>query len=259
MSDLLASSWAKFHWAHKHLDAFQAAVSRSFDPNTHAVSVNVDVKVSGDTAVAIAKTASVPFVRDDCGLALGDVLQNFRAALDHLAWDLVKAGTDPRPRRPQDVYFPVAKSFASWRDGVDRKLPGVHPEQRTFIRRYQPYRRGVAARAIRRLRDLSDRDKHRVVVPVAMNFSPHLNAEVESNWTVTGLRYLVTRPTCLKVNTPLVRVDLARPQGGAPDCHVQMKGEFMVYPALPGGYPTTALGEIRDTVLEILTEFDKRL
>jgi hypothetical protein len=259
MSDLLASSWAKFHWAHKHLDAFQGAVSRSFDPNTHAVSIDVDVEISGDTAVAIAKTTSVPIVREDCGLALGDVVQNFRAALDHLAWDLVKAGADPRPRRPQDVYFPVAKSFASWRGSVDRKLPGVPGPQRAIIRRYQPYRRGVAARGIRRLRDLSDRDKHRVMVPVAMNFSPHLNASVESNWTVAGLRYLVTRPSRLKVNTPLVRIDLARPPGGAQDCHVQVNGEFSVYPALPGGYPTTALGEIRDTVLEILTEFDRLL
>src|SRR5947208_2801295 len=144
-SSPLQSSWSKFHWAQKHLGAVNAALQRSFDPQTHSVSVKVEVKVTADTAVAIARVGSVPIVRDDCGLTLGDTLQNFRAALDHLAWDLVKIGAIPNPKRPQDIYFPMAKNFSNWRTDLDRKLPGVPKEQRAIIRRYQPYRRGIGA------------------------------------------------------------------------------------------------------------------
>jgi hypothetical protein len=241
------------------LQALDRALQRSFDPQTHPVSVKVEVQVTGDAAVALVRVATVPLVRDDCGLTLGDVLQNFRAALDHLAWDLVKIGATPKPAYPQGIYFPMAPSHKSFSKTINTKLPGVPKGQRAVVRRYQPYRRGMGPQAVRRLRDLSDHDKHRVVVPVTRNVSPHLNIAVESNWLVTSLRYLVTKPIRLKVNTPLMRIDLARPRGLAADCQVGVNGQFPVYPALPHGAPSTALMDIRDTVLEILNEFDAML
>ncbi len=255
-STLLQSSWSKFHWAQQHLNSLNAALERSFDPKTHSVSVKVEVEVTGDTAIAVVRVASVPIVRDDCGLSLGDTLQNFRAALDHLAWDLVKAGTAPNPKRPQDIYFPMATSFANWKRDLDRKLPGVPDEQRAIIRRYQPYRRGPGPRAVRLLRNLSDHDKHRVVVPVTRNTFPSVALLVEPNWVISALDRLITRPTRLEVETPLVRIELVRPQGFAGNCQVKVNGEFPVYPALPGGKPMAALGEVRNTVFEIMSEFD---
>ena len=252
----LQSSWSKFNWAQKHLAAFDSALQRSFDPQRHAVSVKAEIKVSGDTAEAIVRVASIPIVRDDCGLTLGDALQNFRATLDHLAWDLVKLGSIPRPKRPQDIYFPMAKSFQTWKGRVDDWLPGVPPKQRATIRRYQPYRRGPQSRAMRLLRDLSDHDKHRVMVPIAMNTQPNPSFTVQSHWTVSTLHYLVNRPMRLKVNTPLARIDLVRPRGFTGGCDVNVNGQFSVYPALPGGQPASRLGEIRETVFEILSEFD---
>jgi len=252
----LASSWAKFNWAQQHLQALDRAFQRSFDPDTHPVSVKVEVQVTGNTAVAEVRVATVPLVRDDCGLTLGDVLQNFRAALDHLAWDLVKIGATPKPAYPQGIYFPMAPSFRKFSNGLNTKLPGVPQSHRAVVRRYQPYRRGNGPKAMRRLRDLSDHDKHRVVVPVTRNVSPDLNLAVQSNWTVTDLRYLVRRPTRLKVNTPVMHIELSRPTGAAANCEVGVNGQFPVYPALPDGAPPSALMDMRNTVLEILTEFD---
>jgi hypothetical protein len=98
-----------------------------------------------------------------------------------------------------------------------------------------------------------------VVVPVTRNVSPHLNIGVQSNWVVTSYQYLITKPTRLKVNTPLMRIELVRPPGLATNPQVGANGQFPVYPALPGGAPPSALLDIRNTVLEILTEFDTLL
>lgn len=261
-NDLLASSWTKFHWAEKHLVSLDRTLNRSFNPNTHPVSVKTEVKVSGDAAVALVRVAHVYLVGTDCGLKLGDVLQNFRAALDHLAWDLVRAGATPRPPRPDQIYFPMLRNYASWKNRIDNMLPGVPDEQRAVIRRYQPYGRGPGAKAIRLLRNFSDGDKHRVMVPVTRNALPSLYFNARSTWRVRDVKPFVTRPTRLKVNTPLWRVELERPPsytGYAGDCQVDVDGEFPVLPTLPRAQPMTVLGEIRNTVLEILTEFDARL
>jgi len=240
-------------------------LQRSFDPKTHPVPIKADIEITGDAAVAMVHPASVPLVRDDCGLTLGDVVQNFRASLDHLAWDLVwdqvKAAGAPRPKRPQDIYFPMAKNFKTWTTGVNAKLPGVPDDQRAVIRRYQPYRRGRGPRAMRWLRDLSDRDKHRVTVPVARSMLPQPYAGVESNWRVSFLQFLVKRPVVnLTIKTPLLRIDLVRPPGVTGDCHVNVQGEFPVQPALRRGRPVmVVMVDIRDTVLEILTTFDEML
>ncbi|HUY57300.1 MAG TPA: hypothetical protein VMV12_05680 [Candidatus Micrarchaeaceae archaeon] len=255
-STILDSSWTKFHWAQKHLYAFDRALQRVFHPNPYPISIKTEVNVRGDTAIAFARVAAVPLMSKECSTTLGDTLQNFRAALDHLAWDLVKIGGTPRPKRPDLIYFPLARRFNSWRGSIDTKLPGVANDHRAIIRTYQPYGRKPGQKAVRRLRDLSDGDKHRVLVPIAMNVHPRLIARVETNWVVTRQDYLVVKPTRLKVNTPLLRIHLVRPQGSGGDCEVDVNGEFPVYPALPGGAPVAALGEIRDTVFEILKRFD---
>lgn len=258
-NDLLASSWAKFHWAEKHLASLDATLQRSFDPKTHPVSVKADIEISGDTAVAVVRVASVYLVGTDCGLALGDALQNFRAALDHLAWDLVRVGATPNPNSPHRIYFPMVRNFGEWTSRVDALLPGVPEEQRAVIRRYQPYRRGPGPKSIRLLRNLSDHDKHRVTVPVTRNTLRSLNLSVQSNWAIRQFEQLIKGPTSLKVNTPLVRIQTARPPGADSDCEVNVDGEFPVYPSLPRGEPMTVLGEMRNTVLEILTKFDALL
>src|SRR4051794_3018961 len=105
--DPLASAWAKYHWASKHMKRVETAFERAFDQELYPFSVKTEVETLGDEATALARVDRLPVIAGDFGLALGDVIQNFRAALDHLAWGLVKFGHEPRPRRPQDVYFPM--------------------------------------------------------------------------------------------------------------------------------------------------------
>jgi hypothetical protein len=106
------------------------------------------------------------------GVVLGDVLHNFRSALDHLVWQLVLlSGKKGSPENQ----FPICDRGATYwsikKDGTpstrDRCLKNVAEEYRAIIDFYQPYRTRHLARnrieAFAGLRDLSNYDKHRLV------------------------------------------------------------------------------------------------
>jgi hypothetical protein len=255
--DPLATAWAKFNWASKHMDAVDAALTRTLDPNKHPVTMNT--KIEGDPplgATATLYVTSLPRIRADCGLTLGDVIHNFRSSLDHLAWALVKIGSNPRPKAPEQVYFPMARSYKRWTERIDLWLPGVPSEYRAVIRRYQPYRRGNHSKAVRWLQRLSNTDKHRVLLPTVIN-AHEVNVRVTSNWVLHSFERLAPPRRAIHVGTPLVRVGIL---GGAGACQVQMDSEVAMLPSLGYGVPIgEMLPTIREVVLEILGTFDKLL
>lgn len=255
-ADPLGSAWHKYHWASKHMDAVAAAIERSVDPNAHPVTVNVNVEPPNGN-IAVVRVTRLPNIRTDYGLTLGDTIQNFRAALDHLAWGLVKVGSDPRPAKPKRVYFPMAESGQSFKGQVNEWLPGVPGDYRAIIRRYQPYRRGERPKAVRWLRGLSNRDKHRILIPAVMSLGG-ANLRVITNWPIQGMDQLVEGRRALNVGTPLVRATLVPILGT--DCQVQVQGNIACFPSLGYGVPVgDALNLIRSTVLEILSTFDELL
>jgi hypothetical protein len=254
--DPLASAWAKFNWANHHMKAVDAALSRALDTDKHPVSVNTEIEGNADGAIATLRIASLPRIRADCGLTLGDVAHNFRSALDHLAWALVKLGSDPQPAEPNQVYFPMAPSYKRWQAKIDKWLPGVPEPYRTVIRRYQPYRRGDRAKAIRWLQRLSNTDKHRVLLPTVIN-AHVINVNVTSNWVMNSIEHLAPPRRAIHVGTPLIRVGLLR---GAGDCQVHMDSKFATLPSLGYGVATgEMLVLIRETVFEILGTFDAEI
>jgi hypothetical protein len=251
--DPMSSAWAKYHWASKHMEAVAAAIQRSVDPNTHPVAAEINIEPPGGN-IAVVRVTKLPNIRTDYGLALGDTIQNFRAALDHLAWGLVKVGTDPRPAKPKRVYFPMAASSKSFRGQVEEWLPGVPADYRAIIRRYQPYGRGEPSKALRWLRNLSDRDKHRVLIPAVMSLGG-TNLQVVTNWPIGGINQLLQGRRALNIGTPLLRVTLVPILGT--DCQVQVHGNLACFPSLGYGMPVgDALTLIRSTVFEILSTFD---
>ncbi|MGQ0549823.1 MAG: hypothetical protein ACT4PY_09190 [Armatimonadota bacterium] len=91
-------------------------------------------------------------------------MTNFRAALDYVAWQLVKAGTTPTPPHPERIYFPIHETEAGFDGNVNQRLPGVDTQLRAYVEYYQPYRQrpnDPASDPLAILADLSRRDKHR--------------------------------------------------------------------------------------------------
>jgi hypothetical protein len=254
---ILESSWHKFHWAEQHMQALDTHFARVLDPKTEPVAVDSYVEVGGDGARVRLVVAKVPAIQTDAALIVGDAVQNFRAALDHLAWDLVRIGSQPHPKDPRQIYFPMAKNAESFGQMLSQRLPGVPKSHWTIARRYQPYRSGERAKAMRWLRHLSDVDKHRVMTPLAMNAS-HVNMTITSDWPLVDCAYTLVRPKPLKVGTELAQAVLRRVGAGNPQVNVQ--GNLPIYPALSYRRPLgEVLSAIARTVRDVLTEFDNVL
>jgi hypothetical protein len=248
----LASSWAKFHRAGTHLDALNAALGRiANDPEA----VTVERQFEGREASLVV--TRVPDMRET-GLIMGDAVNCLRAALDHLVWDLVQMGTHPAltPQQAKQVQFPFAGNLTEFRNQRERRAPGVSDAEWLLIRRYQPYRRDDRGQALRRLRDLSDTDKHRYIYPTfiaPVDFRGTIgliNCAADAIW-----QRRPQRP--LNVGVKLVRIRLV---DVGPDHDVQIESQLTLQPSIGRAVALgPALGAIRETVLDVLSRFEARL
>jgi hypothetical protein len=140
-------------------------------------------------------------------LILGDALQNFRSALDHVAWRLAghgRQGATPRSR----ARFPIVNSSVAFRRAeVQDAMSQIDVTHIEMIERLQPYRQiftNDVLHPLAALRTMSNRDKYRLLhvalVPADLEISisavPQgcrvialdLNAEAVTKPAVAGLR-----------------------------------------------------------------------
>jgi hypothetical protein len=100
-------------------------------------------------------------------IVIGEIIHNLRSALDHLAWQLVKANGE-KPDR--DTGFPIffdnpfadnasEKSLERW----ERMTRGMHADDIAILKAFQPYNAGDRANPLLILNSLSNRDKHREI------------------------------------------------------------------------------------------------
>jgi hypothetical protein len=141
------------------------------------------------------------------GLILGDAVNNFRAALDHVAWRLAehgRQGATPRSR----ARFPIVNSSAAFRraevQDAMRQIDVTHVE---MIERLQPYRQiftNDVLHPLAALRAMSNRDRYRLLdvvlnpadLEISVSGVPQgcrvialdLNAEAVAKPPVAGLR-----------------------------------------------------------------------
>jgi hypothetical protein len=112
---------------------------------------------------------------DVFGLLIGDYVNNLRAALDQLAWQLVivanKRKVKPTDRR--DIYFPIVEAGAHPRDYWNLSpLRYFSVEQGSFFEGFQPYRRTDFPKALPTLNAFWNADKHRLINPVEVRLTP---------------------------------------------------------------------------------------
>jgi hypothetical protein len=200
------------------------------------------------------------------GLIVGDYVQNLRAALDHLAFEMVRRGSKWSRAVERVVQFPIYsignsrkprnKGPLTFANQVGKKVPGIPTDQRALIDRYQPYHRGKWHLAT--LAELSNQDKHRVITPVAL-FATNLQRRHLGVTKGTILDWNILLPEGRPVNqrTPLFEVI-----GSAPDAQVEMYTDLTTHVAFrerPGRYHRPrALEEIGEVVAEIVGESARR-
>ena len=111
---------------------------------------------------------------------IGDIAQNLRSALDHLAWHLVKTSPVTPKAKDRDIYFPIFETASEYDAGKMRKIQGMTDAAIKAIDSIQPYYtphspgpgigQGVQ---LFWLHEINKLDKHRLLVPIWTNMVSH--------------------------------------------------------------------------------------
>jgi hypothetical protein len=171
MADPFDSAWLKWGWAVAHAQALERDIS------AYTLDTKVDLPYTTRTEydakrhAVLLRVETIDPLPIRWGLRIGDVANNFRAALDHLAWALVQRGRNAgklTQAQKRNIYFPIAFSRTDFNSALG-KLPGIRRADRAIIRRYQPYLRGksnVWRHCLTPLPRLTADDKHKEIRPV---------------------------------------------------------------------------------------------
>jgi hypothetical protein len=195
---VLRSAWVKWARGVEHQKAF-AREMREFDLDNSYEYAQWDNyrNLGDDPLVRFYWTLRVkkPYP-ERWSLLLGDVVTDFRAALDHAMYDAVLAHSGA-PERPQDIEFPIYPTNAKgFRDRKRKLAPLIALEVWEMVEMIQPFHGGDVAHTspLEILRWLSNVDKHRQVhvigrtaVDVApMEVSAEVPIEIVHQWRKEG-------------------------------------------------------------------------
>ncbi len=173
MDDLFESAWLKWAWAVVNANVLADNVNAlANQPNLSTpIAMRQDYDAKCHCIILSVVDFQSPFPDNLWGLILGDVVQNFRSALDHVAWALVKLGRAKNltDRQERQIYFPITSSPAAFRNAVPLRLPGVRRADLAKIRACQPYlkgKRNLSRHVVWVVGELSRLDKHRTIQPI---------------------------------------------------------------------------------------------
>jgi hypothetical protein len=183
----LRSAELKLNRAREHVTLLEGELKAWH--KRHPQPLTLDFKADPDPQVIpmIVKTIEDPDPL--MSLIVGDALNNFRAALDHIAWQLVVHGGKPPsdPAAEEAVKFPILIGPSKKGLPADQyfsqvcasgALPGIDSVHETIVRQHQPYQRGDLAEShpLALLQRFNNVDKHRGIhlvlfSPIQMGFS----------------------------------------------------------------------------------------
>jgi hypothetical protein len=158
----LSAAYTKLGHSKKHLDTLWGEIV----PFLKAHGAPITDERDG-TSLKV-KTPVLPAIPEHFSLILGDAVQNMRAALDYLIYQLAKLD-DPGVDHEKITMFPVFSDPGEFRRNGVRRIRMLSPDHQARIEALQPYKRGnrAARHPLARLIDLSDHDKHRLLVATA--------------------------------------------------------------------------------------------
>jgi hypothetical protein len=167
---------AKVTWAKKHLEKLE----NSLKPYPQRGSDFVRFEDDGAKRERSYYLVKLPDIPPDVPLIAGDILQNLRSSIDHVAYHLVQVGGGTATR---NTYFPIAQTSAKYYAPRCReKIKGARPEAVKYLDSFQPYKDGT--HLLWELHELNNLDKHRLLLTacstnIAHSMSPSEKAEIE--------------------------------------------------------------------------------
>lgn len=133
------SLWPHLKWAHARQLASQ--FTQSVELYSTSTTKGLTAQFSGDRRTVtfcarIAHTAPVY----EWSLLIGDIVHNYRSALDALAWEAAHLdGRRPHTRHEKQIYFPICTSRSMWTKQVNGPLSSVPPDILERFHSVQPY------------------------------------------------------------------------------------------------------------------------
>jgi hypothetical protein len=220
MSHPLRGCRAKLDRAYEHLEAFEPEF---FAATKQGIPITFRSEFDSQTQTVSIKIADVPEIPDRWMLIAADALQNFRAALNHLAWELAILGLRRCDETREPIWrteFPIATEPEKFRADT---IADLHPLHQAMIKGFQPYHRGNLAPVypLARLQRLTNTDKHRTlqlgfIAPIESTIGLYTAYDC----TVTHSHYFVL--DALRVGAEYARHDVI-PTGSNPTIHEQPK------------------------------------
>jgi len=151
--------FAKAERAIEHIDNLGNVLLKAF-PGGRRQPYGIRFEDDLNTLERTYYVVSVPDVPLEVTLIVGDVLQNLRSSLDHLACHLIRKG---KGTVTTQSCFPIAGEAAKYVPSFfDRKIEGMRQEAKDAIHAIKPYKGGNDA--LWRIHELNKIDKHRLLL-----------------------------------------------------------------------------------------------
>lgn len=143
--------------AEEHMTELERQCAIIFEKHANAVAFDLDPNPPHRVINIVGPSETFAGMR--LGTLTGEICYNLRTALDYLVFELAKLDTGT----PQNgTQFPIMDAQKDFVGRGNAMLNGVNPAHVACIERLQPYNGCDWAR---RLRDLSNADKHRHLIP----------------------------------------------------------------------------------------------
>jgi hypothetical protein len=157
----------KIERAKQHIVDLEGTLRAFYDSKPYKVGAKHDTQ----TRKLIYYVASVEDTPPRIALVAGDALQNLRAALDHLAYQLLLDGTggEVTPKQLKNIAFPIFDSATKYKSESPRKVQGVRKDAVDAIDAIEPYK-GGKGHQLWVLHELNNTDKHRLLITVGSAF-----------------------------------------------------------------------------------------
>ena len=162
----------KINRAKDHLQELQIRLREFINIQPYKISVKRNTE--RHPVYYISEAKDVPI---EISLIAGEVIQNLRTALDHLAYKLFKINT-PSGDDGKHIYFPISDSLDGYNYDKTRKTKGMSENAINLIDTIKPYKEGN--KTLWQLHQLNNIDKHRLLFTVGSSFgSLNLGATME--------------------------------------------------------------------------------
>lgn len=163
--DRLAEICVKVDRAKKHLTDFEVELRAFLDSDPYKVGTKPDPKTPKAIKYYIVSAADPPRL---LAAIAGDVIQNLRTALDHLAFQLAWLNGTRDKRILKNTYFPISENAARYKAEAGGKVKGMSKVAVKAIERCKPYKRRDDP-ILWRLHRLNNIDKHRALLTAGVH------------------------------------------------------------------------------------------